>query len=225
MPVLAPRTSAKQFAKDVTEKVSGIVALNRPLDGATAERIAQLFVECVAFPSITPEADAALAGKNDAVFVPKPGMRIPIDFAINDRDDPSATGPRKGIMCYSPITNDDSWKAMFYWSNTWTASTASGVEKTDGIPLQYELSGNYPNPFNPSTKINYSLAKSGMVTLKVYDLVGRLVTTLVDGYQEAGKYVVTFNTADKTMNLSSGVYFYRLESGSFMSVDKMMLLK
>jgi hypothetical protein len=56
-------------------------------------------------------------------------------------------------------------------------------------------------------------------------VVGRLVTTLVDGYQEAGKYTVTFNTAEKSLGLSSGVYFYRLESGSFMSVDKMMLLK
>ena len=168
---------------------------------------------------------AALAGKNDVTFVPKPGMRIPIDFAINDRDDPSATGPRKGIMVYSPLSNDDSWKAMFYWSNTWTSSTASAVEKTDGIALQYELSKNYPNPFNPSTQIKYGLAKSGMVTLKVYDVVGRLVTTLVDGYQEVGKYTVTFNTAEKAFGLSSGVYFYRLESGSFISVDKMMLLK
>jgi hypothetical protein len=168
---------------------------------------------------------AAFPTRNDAVFVPKAGMRIPIDFAVNDRDDPSATGPRKGIMCYSPISNDDSYKAMYYWSNTWTAGSASAVEQTGGIPTQYELSKNYPNPFNPSTKINYSLAKSGAVSLKVYDVVGRLVATLVDGYQVAGKYTVTFNTADRTFNLSSGVYFYRLESGSFMSVDKMMLLK
>ncbi len=168
---------------------------------------------------------AAFPGKNDAVFVPKVSLRIPLDFAINDRDDPSATGPRKGIMSYSPISNDDSWKAMFYWSNTWTSSTASAVEKTEGIAFQYELSKNYPNPFNPSTQIKYSLAKSGIVTLKVYDVVGRLVTTLVDGYQEAGKYTVTFNTAEKALGLSTGVYFYRLESGSFISVDKMLLLK
>jgi hypothetical protein len=168
---------------------------------------------------------AAFPGRNDAVFVPKVNQRIPIDFAINDRDDPSATGPRKGIMCYSPITNDDSWKAMYWWSNTWTAGSSTAVEKTDGIALQYELSNNYPNPFNPSTQIRYSLAQSGMVSLKVYDMIGRLVTTLVDGHQEAGKYTVTFNSTDKALNLSSGVYFYRLEAGSYRSVNKMMLLK
>lgn len=168
---------------------------------------------------------AALAGKNDAVFVPAPGVRIPIDFAINDRDDPSATGPRKGIMCYSPISNDDSYKSMFYWSNTWTAGSAAAVEKTDGIALEFELSDNYPNPFNPSTQIRYSIPHSAMVSLKVYDMIGRQVASLVDGYQEAGKYTVTFNTKEKALNLSSGVYFYRLEAGSFMSVNKMLLLK
>jgi len=168
---------------------------------------------------------AALTSRNDAVFVPKPGMRIPIDFAVNDRDDASATGPREGIMCYSPITNDDSYKAMYYWSNTWTAGSASAVEKTDGVALQFELSANFPNPFNPSTQIRYSIPHSGMVSLKVFDVIGRQVATLVDGYQDAGKYTVTFNTNEKGLALSSGVYFYRLESGSNVSVDKMMLLK
>jgi hypothetical protein len=56
-------------------------------------------------------------------------------------------------------------------------------------------------------------------------MIGRLVTTLVDGHQEAGKYTVTFNSTDKALNLSSGVYFYRLEAGSYRSVNKMMLLK
>lgn len=168
---------------------------------------------------------AALAGKNDAVFVPKPGMRIPIDFAVNDRDDPSPTGPRQGIMCYSPITNDDSWKAMYWWSHTWTAGTASEVEKTDDVALSFELTNNYPNPFNPSTQIRYSIPHSSMVSLKVYDMIGRHVATLVDGYQDAGKYTVSFNSNEKGLNLSSGVYFYRLEAGSYVSVNKMMLLK
>jgi hypothetical protein len=167
----------------------------------------------------------AFASRNDVVFVPKPGVRIPIDFAVNDRDDASATGPREGIMCYSPITNDDSWKAMYWWSHTWTAGTASSVEKTDEVALTFELSNNYPNPFNPSTQIRYSIPKSSMVSLKVYDMVGRQVATLVNGYQDAGKYTVTFNTNESSLNLSSGVYFYRLEAGSFVSVNKMMLLK
>jgi hypothetical protein len=89
--------------------------------------------------------------------------------------------------------------------------------------VKYALFQNYPNPFNPSTVIKYSIEKAGQVYLKVYDLLGREVSTLVDEHQVAGTYTVTFNTTGQSF--SSGVYFYRLESGSFVATHKLILLK
>jgi photosystem II stability/assembly factor-like uncharacterized protein len=88
-------------------------------------------------------------------------------------------------------------------------------------PVSYSLSQNYPNPFNPATTIQYQIAKAGDVTLRVYDILGNLVSTLVDGKQEAGYYTVNFDAS----KLSSGVYFYQLKSGSFEKTFKMSLLK
>jgi len=100
-------------------------------------------------------------------------------------------------------------------------------------PQQYALSQNFPNPFNPSTQIQYSLENAGMVSLKFYDLLGKEVATLVNGNQEAGSYSVPFNTNKGNVTLSSGVYLYRLEvhqkdggqAGSFVSTKKLILMK
>lgn len=89
------------------------------------------------------------------------------------------------------------------------------------IPLQFGLDQNYPNPFNPATIISYEIRSAGQVTLRVYDVLGREVATLVDGYQGAGTHTSTFDGA----RLSSGVYFYRLQSGSFVNTKKMVLEK
>jgi Secretion system C-terminal sorting domain len=101
--------------------------------------------------------------------------------------------------------------------------TATGIAEQPNVPMQYSLQQNYPNPFNPSTKINYSVQKSGLVSLKVYDSIGRLVKTLVSGYENPGSYNVTFN-ADNA-GIASGVYFYRLQVNNFVSTKKMILLK
>ncbi len=92
-------------------------------------------------------------------------------------------------------------------------------------PETFALSQNYPNPFNPSTKIEYSIENAGMVSLKVYNILGDEVATLVNGHQEAGSYAVPFNATNGMMNLSSGVYFYRLVNGSSVSVKKLILMK
>lgn len=92
-------------------------------------------------------------------------------------------------------------------------------------PTGFTLAQNYPNPFNPSTMIEYSLEKPGMVSLKVYNLLGHEIATLVNGRQEAGSYTVPFNTNKGTLNLSSGVYFYRLDVGSFGLMKKLILVK
>jgi len=93
-------------------------------------------------------------------------------------------------------------------------------------PTGFSLSQNYPNPFNPSTKIEYSIEKAAQVSLKVYNLLGLEVATLVNGRQEAGSYTVPFNTNKGTLSsLSSGVYFYRLEAGSLVSTKRLILMK
>jgi len=97
--------------------------------------------------------------------------------------------------------------------------------REENAPKGFTLSQNYPNPFNPSTKIEYSLEKAGMVTLKVYNLLGNEIATLVNGRQEAGSYTVPFNAGAGTQGLSSGVYFYRLEVGSFVSTKKLVLVR
>ncbi len=93
------------------------------------------------------------------------------------------------------------------------------------LPDGFVLSQNYPNPFNPSTIIHYNLAKSGWVSLKVYNVIGQEVATLVNGLQQAGSYSVPFNTKEGKTGLASGVYFYRLDAGSFVSIKKMILMK
>ena len=89
------------------------------------------------------------------------------------------------------------------------------------VPLVYSLSQNYPNPFNPTTKITYSIATTGIVSLKIYDILGREVTTLVNEEKLAGKYVVNFNAS----SLASGVYIYKLQVGEYVSSKKMILVK
>ncbi len=89
------------------------------------------------------------------------------------------------------------------------------------VPTKYSLSQNYPNPFNPSTVISYQISVNSKVTLKIYDVLGREVAVLVNEYQPAGNYEVEFNAK----GLSSGVYYYRIESGNFSDTKKMILLK
>jgi hypothetical protein len=90
-----------------------------------------------------------------------------------------------------------------------------------GTPEKFELSQNYPNPFNPSTQIDFEIPKDGNVNISIYDNSGKLVSTLTDGFKAAGYYSVIFNAS----NLSSGVYFYRLESQNISQVKKMTLIK
>ncbi len=89
------------------------------------------------------------------------------------------------------------------------------------VPNKYNLAQNFPNPFNPSTKISYSIPKAGDVNINIYSVVGELVTTLVNEKQEAGAYQLEFDAS----SLTSGVYFYTLTSGEFTKTNKMILMK
>jgi len=91
----------------------------------------------------------------------------------------------------------------------------------ENIPEEYALSQNYPNPFNPVTKIKYDIPFDGNVSIKIFDINGRLVMTAVDELKTAGRYEFNFSG----INLSSGIYYYRISSGNFSQVKKMILLK
>lgn len=107
------------------------------------------------------------------------------------------------------------------WINLTPQASTSVKESNSVRPEQYSLSQNYPNPFNPATRINYSVQRTGNVTINVYDLLGREIATLVNEIKPAGNYSVEFNST----RLSSGIYFYRMESGSFTHTKKLVVIK
>jgi hypothetical protein len=90
-----------------------------------------------------------------------------------------------------------------------------------GLPKEFSLRQNYPNPFNPSTNIEFALPEQAVVSLKVYNLLGREISTLVSGRMNAGIHKIEFNAS----RLSTGLYFYRIQAGSFIQTKKMMLIK
>ncbi|MDP3829706.1 MAG: T9SS type A sorting domain-containing protein [Ignavibacteriaceae bacterium] len=100
-------------------------------------------------------------------------------------------------------------------------SLFTSVNDGSNSPLKYSLEQNYPNPFNPSTTISYLLEKSGLVTIKVYDILGNVVTTLINQEQSAGQHQLIFNASE----LSSGLYFYSIKSNGFNQTKKMILIK
>lgn len=116
-----------------------------------------------------------------------------------------------------PVLKLDGIRIATSWSSL---LIATDIEE-NAIPTKYALNQNYPNPFNPSTVINYQLPEAGQVTLKVYDVLGNEVTTLVNEFKQAGVYNAKFSNSQ----LSSGIYFYKLQVGNFVSVKKMMLTK
>jgi len=107
-------------------------------------------------------------------------------------------------------------------SNLQDSLIKKSTEESNGNLLKdYALNQNYPNPFNPSTVINYQLPIDGFVTLIIYDILGREVKTLVNEYKPQGKYTVSFDGS----KLASGIYFYQLRTGNFVSTKKMLMVK
>jgi protocatechuate 3,4-dioxygenase beta subunit len=128
----------------------------------------------------------------------------------------SETSSQSATVSYSISGNPVDATVDFSIDET-TDVTQTSIQQ----PIQFMLEQNYPNPFNPSTTINYSLNQSGIVTLKVYNLLGQEVYTLIDGFQNAGSYRATFNA----QGLSSGIYFYRLKGQNTIQTRKMILLR
>jgi len=99
--------------------------------------------------------------------------------------------------------------------------SATDIRSMENNKMSFQLMQNYPNPFNPSTKIQYAIGGRQLVTLKIYDMLGREVAAIVNEVQKAGNYEVNFNGA----NLSTGIYFYQLKAGNFEQTKKLILLK
>ena len=127
------------------------------------------------------------------------------------------TAPSEGTF----LVNGGYKKPDREWDSVSVVIALTGVGGTTEPMLTYKLYNNYPNPFNPSTKIKYSVAENTFVSLKIYDVAGSEVTTIVNREQAAGEYEIYFNAAD----LTSGVYIYKLNAGSFVESKKMILLK
>jgi hypothetical protein len=124
--------------------------------------------------------------------------------------------------------------ATYYWRvqsenvtgySDWSASSVvlnlTGVKEDGGIPTEFSISQNFPNPFNPTTKIEFALPKRALTKIVIYDLIGREIQTLVNRGLEAGYHEITIDAT----NLPSGVYFYRIQSGDFIQTKKMILMK
>ena len=114
----------------------------------------------------------------------------------------------------------DSYIDTIYHSH-YNIVTAIEQNNFSSIPSDFKLDQNYPNPFNPSTKIKYAIPQLSFITLKVYDILGREIETLVNTEKPAGAYVVKFDGH----SLPSGVYFYRIQAGDFVDTKKFILLK
>jgi hypothetical protein len=105
----------------------------------------------------------------------------------------------------------------------WINGITTWIDQFSGknIPGEIRLFQNYPNPYNPTTKIRYQIPTTGLVSLRVYNLLGEVVATLVNVEKSAGNYYVEFIAS----GLPSGIYFYRLQAGNFVETRKMILLK
>ena len=122
------------------------------------------------------------------------------------------------------VTGKTSGSAYQHNSGFWyvySQSTITDVHDEETIPASFKIEQNYPNPFNPSTIIRFSVPENSNVTLKVYDILGNELTTLLNEDKDAGWYDVHFDASA----LASGVYIYRISAGSFISTKKMLLLK
>jgi hypothetical protein len=137
----------------------------------------------------------------------------------------NGTGTTTETQSYSFVDNNLSSGTYLYRLKQidfdGTFEYSNEVEVVVAVPDKFELSQNYPNPFNPTTKIKYQIPTNNPVSLKIYDVLGNVVTSLVDEVQSLGIYEVTFDASF----LSSGTYFYTIRTGSFVETKKMLLLK
>ena len=153
------------------------------------------------------QINMSVAGDTFTANIPAQSLGTTIYYYISATSNSARTVTK-------PLTAPDGY-IKFHVDNT------TGITGSTGVLHGFELKQNYPNPFNPATEISFTLPENNFVTLKVYDVSGRLVKTLVNDFRTAGNYKVSFDGG----GISSGIYFYKLESGQFTDVKKMILVK
>ncbi len=136
---------------------------------------------------------------------------LPFEFVNVEGFDGTSTIEFKDI-----ILADSNGTGVDVQAQTYDISFSTGLH-----PVKTELTGSYPNPFNPTTAINYGLEKDGHVEIMIYDAAGRLVEELVNGHQEGGSYSITWNAS----NQASGMYFAKMVAGNVVQTQKLVLLK
>jgi hypothetical protein len=145
-----------------------------------------------------------------------------ISFQVTTRD--PETEPRGGIPIHFGLTDNQTYLPITFFLDDVEVTVVGGSEVAEdeaALLHKYSLAQNYPNPFNPLTTIGFSLPVSGNVRLVLSDMLGRTVQEIAAGRYDAGTHQVTLNLS----NLSSGIYFYTLEAGTFMSTKKLVLMK
>jgi len=172
-----------------------------------------------------PLTSLAALNAGDMPFSVQDGQMIGFDILVNDAD---ATGTREGYRIWSPDNDDNSWSSVANWAYTWYGHPGSVFENGNGVFVSsnskskgFELNQNYPNPFNPSTAITFTVQTPSNVTLKVYNVLGAEIATIVNDYRTAGKHTVNFDGSQ----LSSGIYFVKMNANGYSSTRKIMLMK
>jgi len=153
-----------------------------------------------------------LSNQTDSFFVQlfvDSTTNAPADYAMSGIYTDNSTGTTGDNL------NGRARIKVFFENNT------TGGDNNSNLPISYNLSQNYPNPFNPVTKINFAIPKQGYVNLKIYDMLGREVKTLMNEVKTPGNYSIDFNAS----NLSSGIYFYKLQVNDFVNIKKMVVIK
>tara|TARA_Y100001935_G_scaffold223573_1_gene199125 strand:- start:23709 stop:26729 length:3021 start_codon:yes stop_codon:yes gene_type:complete len=208
-------------------------------DGTTISALGYLIIaqDVAAFESaysgintVPGDMGFGLAGGSDQVRVFNTEMELVDQVTYDDEYpwDSNADGLGFTLELKNPALDNSeasSWVASSQNGGTPGAANsmlvAAEQDERTVLPTHIVLNQNYPNPFNPSTNISYQLPEHGRVRLTVFDALGREIATLVNGLQNAGNHSVTFDAS----GLSSGIYFYRLETGNFSTIKKMMLIK
>jgi hypothetical protein len=171
----------------------------------------------------------------DTVDIPVDSLPHYEDYSVlqydcADLDQIPPFGIKYPVRYRVKAVDNTNWASVMSDFVSTTGITPEGGIESDGgdnpvlnsnMPKEFKLTQNFPNPFNPMTKINFALPKQGFVTLKIYDIIGREIKTLVNEVKQTGYYTVDFNGS----SLASGVYFYRIQSGDFISVKRMVLIK
>ncbi len=208
--------------KDSTD-VPGIITstINKKLTDSTKAYFVEPLTYKAPPASIEKFIDSALMAPN-ALVLPENWLFTYQDSLANGFDNPINASYGTTALSYTKADGSFPLGDLNWYPAKKAAWLLTSVaEQEAGIPATFTLAQNYPNPFNPNTSIAFSMSRTGLVSLKVYDILGREVATLINDVMESGTHQTSWNAA----GMGSGVYFYKMQSGSFSEMKKMILLK